>query len=105
MSQTTAQQADELSKLESSDVATFSNTVAVPNDEPSLMLERSAQLQALREGAQRLQKAGWGVAINENMMEVERWRPRGSFPCQEEGYLKKLGNLVKTYWELLSRKR
>ncbi|HEY9708857.1 MAG TPA: hypothetical protein V6D48_11695 [Oculatellaceae cyanobacterium] len=105
MPQTTVQQADELSTLESSDVTTCSNTVAVPNDEPPLILERSAQVQALREEAQRLQKAGWGIAINENTMEVERWRPRGSFPCQEQGYLNKLGNLVTTYWELLSRKR
>ncbi len=105
MPQTTTQQADELSTLESFDVATFSNTVAVPNNEPSPILDRSAQLQALREEAQWLQKAGWGTAINENTMEVERWRPRGSFPCQEEGYLKKLGNLAKTFWELYSRKR
>lgn len=97
MPQTKTQQADELSTLQSSDGATFFNAAVVPNDELPLIVDREAQRQALREEAERLQKAGWSTAINELTMEVERWRPRGSFPCQQEGYLKKLGNLVKTY--------
>ena len=97
MPHTKTQQADELSTLQSSDGATFFNAAVVPNDELPLIFDRETKLQALREEAERLQKAGWSTVINENTMEVERWRPRGSFPRQEEGYLKKLGNLIKTY--------
>ena len=97
MPQTKTQQAHELSTLQSSDGATFFNAAVVTNDQLPLIFDREPQVQALREEADRLQKAGWSTAINENTMEVERWRPRGSFPRQQEGYLKKLGNLVKTY--------
>ncbi len=97
MPHTKTQQADELSTLQSSDGATFLQAAVVSNDELSLIFDREAKLQALREEAERLQKAGWSTAINENTMEVEHWRPRGSFPSQQEGYLKKLGNLVKRY--------
>jgi hypothetical protein len=97
MLQTQTQQADELSTLQHSNVVTFLDTLEVSSDELSGVYDRKAQLQALREEAERLQKAGWATAINENTMEVERWRPRGSFPYQQEGYLQKLGKLVKTY--------
>lgn len=97
MTQTKTQQADQLSTLQNSDSATFLQAAVVQNDQLLSIFDGETQLQALREEAVRLQKAGWGTAINENTMEVERWRPRGSFPCQQEGYLKKLGNLLKTY--------
>lgn len=97
MPHTKTQQADELSTLQSSDGAALFNAAVVPNDEVLPIFDREAQLQALREEAERLQKAGWSTVINENTMEVERWRPRGSFSDQKEGYLKKLGNLVKAY--------
>ena len=97
MPHTKTQQADKLSTLQSSDGATFFNAAVVSNDEPSSICNRETQLQALREEAVRLQKAGWDTAINENTMEVEHWRPRGSFPPQQEGYFKKLSNWLKTY--------
>ena len=97
MPQTKTQQADTLSTIQNSDGGTFFNAAVVSQDELPSIFDREAQLQALREEAARLQKAGWGTAINENTMEVERWRPRGSFPCQQEGYLKKLGNFLKRY--------
>lgn len=97
MPQTKTQQADKLSTLQNSDGGIFLNAAVVPQDELPSIFDREAQLQALREEAVRLQKAGWGTAINENTMEIERWRPRGSFPCQQEGYLKKLGILLKRY--------
>ena len=97
MPHTKTQQADQLSTLQNSDGGIFFNAAVVPNDQLPSLFDREAQLQALREEEVRLQQAGWATAINENTMEVERWRPRGSFPCEQEGYLKKLGNFLKRY--------
>ena len=97
MPQTKTQQADEVSTLQTSEVATFFNAAVVPNDELPCIFHREAQLQALREEAKRLQEAGWSTAINENTMQVEQWRPRGSFPSKSESHSPKLGNWLKKY--------